>query len=92
MAVGVIDAARSLGLQVPSDLSVTGSTTRPTATASDPPLTTVHQPHADKGAAAVRMLLGPTGPQQVTFPVSLVVRASTAPRRRRRRARSAARR
>jgi DNA-binding LacI/PurR family transcriptional regulator len=40
----------------------------------------VHQPHADKGAAAVRMLLANgTGPQRVTFPVSLVVRASTEP-------------
>ena len=51
-----------------------------TAGTSDPPLTTVHQPHAAKGAAAVRMLLaGGDGPQEITFPVELVVRASTAP-------------
>jgi DNA-binding LacI/PurR family transcriptional regulator len=80
MAVAVIAAARSLGLSVPSDLSVTGFDDTSTAASSDPPLTTVHQPHADKGAAAVRMLLADgAGPQQVTFPVSLVVRASTAP-------------
>jgi DNA-binding LacI/PurR family transcriptional regulator len=80
MAVGVIAAARSLGLSVPGDLSVTGFDDTSTAVTSDPPLTTVHQPHADKGAAAVRMLLADgTGPRQVTFPVSLVVRSSTAP-------------
>ncbi len=80
MAVGVIAAARSLGLRVPTDLSVTGFDDTSTARSADPPLTTVHQPHADKGAAAVRMLLANgEGPRQVTFPVSLVVRSSTAP-------------
>ena len=80
MAVAVIAAARSLGLRVPTDLSVTGFDDTSTALSSDPPLTTVHQPHHDKGAAAVRMLLANgTGPRQVTFPVSLVVRSSTAP-------------
>ena len=79
MAVGVIDAARALGLRVPDDLSVTGFDDTSTAASSDPPLTTVHQPHADKGAAAVRMLLANgAGPQEVSFPVALVVRASTA--------------
>ena len=81
MAVGVDRRRpRSLGLRVPADLSVTGFDDTSTAVSSDPPLTTVHQPHADKGAAAVRMLLAHgAGPQLVTFPVSLVVRASTAP-------------
>ncbi len=80
MAVGVIVAARSLGLRVPDDVSVTGFDDTVTATTSDPPLTTVHQPHAEKGAAAVRMLLANgAGPREITFPTSLVVRASTAP-------------
>ena len=64
---------------MPDDVSVAGfdDTSRPDVR---PPLTTVHQPHADKGAAAVRMLLAKgAGPQLVTFPVSLVVRESTAP-------------
>jgi len=78
MAVAVTDAARSLGLRVREDLSVTGFDDTATAAASDPPLTTVHQPHAEKGAAAVRMLLT-GGSGDVTFPVSLVVRSSTAP-------------
>jgi DNA-binding LacI/PurR family transcriptional regulator len=37
----------------------------------------VHQPHAEKGAAAVRMLLDPNGDREITFPVELVVRGST---------------
>jgi DNA-binding LacI/PurR family transcriptional regulator len=78
MAAAVIAAARSLGLRVPADLSVAGFDDTATATTSDPPLTTVHQPHAEKGAAAVRMLLE-GGSGEVTFPVSLVVRSSTAP-------------
>src|SRR6185436_3581928 len=81
MAMGVIEAARSLGLRVPDDVSVTGFDDTVTASTSDPPLTTVHQPHADKGAAAVRLLLGgPEAPQrEITFPVQLVIRSSTAP-------------
>lgn len=80
MAVAVIAAAGQLGLRVPEDVSVVGFDDTVTATSSSPPLTTVHQPHADKGAAAVRMLLGGrAGPKDITFPVELVVRASTAP-------------
>jgi DNA-binding LacI/PurR family transcriptional regulator len=80
MAASVIAAARELGRRVPEDLSVAGFDDTVTAVTSDPPLTTVRQPHAEKGAAAVRMLLADgRGPQEVTFPVELVVRASTAP-------------
>jgi DNA-binding LacI/PurR family transcriptional regulator len=80
MAVGVIAAARALGLGVPGDVSVTGFDDTTTAATADPPLTTVRQPHAAKGAAAVRMLLAHgVGPRELWFPVELVVRASTAP-------------
>jgi DNA-binding LacI/PurR family transcriptional regulator len=79
MAVAVLEAARSVGLQVPGDLSVVGFDDTVSAETSTPTLTTVHQPHADKGATAVRMLLaGPAG-KDVTFPTHLVVRESTAP-------------
>ena len=75
MAVAVIDAARELGLRVPEDVSVVGFDDTVTAATSTPPLTTVHQPHADKGAAAVRMLLGGSAAaKEITFPVELVVR------------------
>jgi DNA-binding LacI/PurR family transcriptional regulator len=80
MAAAVITAARQLGLGVPEDVSVAGFDDTATAETSDPPLTTVRQPHAAKGAAAVRLLLGDgDGPQEVSFPVELVVRASTGP-------------
>jgi DNA-binding LacI/PurR family transcriptional regulator len=80
MAMGVIAAARRLGLAVPADVSVTGFDDTLTAQTADPPLTTVRQPHAEKGAAAVRMLLADgAGPREIWFPVELVVRASTAP-------------
>jgi DNA-binding LacI/PurR family transcriptional regulator len=80
MAVSVIAAAVQLGLRVPADLSVVGFDDTVTARTAEPPLTTVSQPHAAKGAAAVRMLLAAgEGPREITFPVELVVRSSTAP-------------
>lgn len=79
IAVAVIAAADERKLRVPEDLSVVGFDDTVTAERSVPPLTTVHQPHAAKGAAAVRMLLAADEQrQEITFPVELVVRASTA--------------
>ncbi len=78
MAVAAIAAAGDLGLRVPEDVSVVGFDDTVTAATSTPPLTTVRQPHAEKGAAAVRMLLGGNlASKEVTFPVELVVREST---------------
>jgi DNA-binding LacI/PurR family transcriptional regulator len=79
-AAAAVDAAVGIGLRVPDDVSVVGFDDSPTATSTTPPLTTVHQDHAAKGAAAVRLLLerAPAG-TQVTLPVHLVVRESTAP-------------
>ncbi|MCM6761553.1 LacI family DNA-binding transcriptional regulator [Rathayibacter sp. ZW T2_19] len=57
MGLGVYDAAQELGLRIPDDLSVVGfDDVRESAWAA-PPMTTVHQPIADMGAAAFRMLL-----------------------------------
>jgi DNA-binding LacI/PurR family transcriptional regulator len=83
LAFGVIEAARSMGLSVPEDLSVAGFDDVPEAARSDPPLTTVHQPHVEKGLSAGRMLLAHLrgeehqGPE--LFPTRLIVRSSTAP-------------
>lgn len=82
LAFGVIEAAEGLGLSVPGDLSVVGYDDVPEAARSNPPLTTVHQDHVEKGLAAGRLLverLGggePDGPK--LLPTRLVVRGSTA--------------
>jgi DNA-binding LacI/PurR family transcriptional regulator len=57
MAIGVIAAARELGLDVPRDLSVVGWDDLEIAIHSSPPLTTIHQPIQQKGEEAARLLL-----------------------------------
>jgi len=57
IAIGVIQAARDLGLRVPADLSVVGFDDIELARFTEPPLTTVRQPVRDKGREAVRLLL-----------------------------------
>ncbi|MET7864869.1 LacI family DNA-binding transcriptional regulator [Micromonospora taraxaci] len=82
LALGVIAEATRRGIDVPGDLSVVGFDDVPAASAADPALTTVRQPHARKGAEAVRMLLRPASTRQaLILPTEVVVRASTAPPR-----------
>src|SRR5206468_3911545 len=57
MAIGAMRAAKRLGLRVPADLEVIGFDDIPLAAASDPALTTVHQPIAEKGRVATRLLI-----------------------------------
>ena len=57
IAVGVIRAARDVGLCVPADLSVVGFDDIDLAEFVDPPLTTVRQPVRWKGRAAAELLL-----------------------------------
>ena len=83
-ALGAIDAARSLGLSVPGDLSVVGFDDVPSASQAFPKLTTVRQPLREMGAASARMALGlarghelPT--RRVRFDTEMVVRDTTAP-------------
>jgi LacI family transcriptional regulator len=84
-AMGVLEAARQLGVIVPDDLSVVGFDDTVVARTSTPPLTTVHQPITDIGRAAVRTVLRlSTGEslstKRVELSTHLVVRASTAQR------------
>ena len=85
MAIGVYDAARGRGLRVPQELSIVGFDDLPEASWATPPLTTIRQPIAELGAAAVRMLLrlaeqgGGRAPREELATV-LVPRGSTASR------------
>lgn len=84
MALGVIRAARARGLDVPRDVSVIGYDDSPLIPFVDPPLSTVRQPIAEIGAAAVQALVdeirGDAVPRgELLFQPELVVRASTGP-------------
>jgi len=83
-ALGVIEAARRLGVRVPQDLSVVGFDDTSLALWSAPQLTTVRQPLADMGRVALRTLLqfargeAPDS-HHIQLATTLVVRDSTAP-------------
>ncbi|MBE7701914.1 LacI family DNA-binding transcriptional regulator [Oerskovia sp. Sa1BUA8] len=82
MALGAIRAARSRGLRVPEDVSVVGYDDSPLIAFTDPPLTTVRQPVAAMGQAAVSALLteisGERAPRsELLFQPELIVRGST---------------
>ncbi|WP_204032273.1 LacI family DNA-binding transcriptional regulator [Micromonospora qiuiae] len=86
-AMGVLRAARQLGLDVPADLSVVGYDNLPVSAWIGPALTTVNQPLRDMAGTATQMLLDlargvalPTS--RIDLVAELVVRESTAPPRR----------
>lgn len=75
--------AKSLGLDVPGDVSIVGFDDIPEASLNDPPLTTVRQPLGEMGREAMVMLLdllaGRDREQHLRMRTELVVRGSTAP-------------
>lgn len=82
-AFGAIEAARTLGLRVPQDLSLVGFDDTPAAQWSAPPLTTVRQPFAEMGRVAMRSLVqladgGELASPRVELATELIVRKSTA--------------
>jgi LacI family transcriptional regulator len=83
-ALGVLRAARELGLRVPEDLSVVGYDDLPISRWIGPPLTTVRQPLQEMASTATRMVLDlaegstPTN-LRIDLAIELVVRESTAP-------------
>jgi LacI family transcriptional regulator len=89
-AFGVIAAAREQGLKVPRDLSVVGFDDIPMASQVHPPLTTIRQPFAQMGRAAVNTLLSQMEREReresddaiaprIVLPTELIVRQSTGP-------------
>jgi LacI family transcriptional regulator len=83
-ALGVLEAARQAGLQVPRDLSVVGFDDTPVALWSAPPLTTVAQNMTGLGQVALRTLVELSEGQEpvshrIELATSLVQRQSTAP-------------
>jgi DNA-binding LacI/PurR family transcriptional regulator len=77
-ALGVLEEARRRDISVPRDLSVVGFDDILEAGLSTPALTTIVHPIFEKGRAAARILFGEDRARQVTLPVSIVVRSSTA--------------
>jgi len=83
MALGVLEAARAMGVRVPEDLSVVGFDDMPGARWSAPPLTTMRQPFAAMGRASIqnlRLLVDgePLTSDRVELATTLVIRQSTA--------------
>jgi LacI family transcriptional regulator len=83
IALGVLEAARTLGLRTPEDLSVVGFDDTLLASTSTPRLTTIHQPMEEIGRTAVRVIVGViTGDDVAARPMELsthlVIRDSTA--------------
>lgn len=82
-AIGILHAARVLGISIPDDLSVTGFDDTPMASYVFPPLTTVVHPIDQVAQEAITALLGmihnpDTADQEdIVLPVSLSVRQST---------------
>jgi len=82
IAVGVLGEFRRRLVRVPEDVLVTGFDDIRFAALTDPPLTTVHQPHEQLAAECIRLLdarmADPEAPvQRIAIAPSLVVREST---------------
>jgi LacI family transcriptional regulator len=87
LAIAAMDSATRNGLKIPQDISVVGfDDTEPSAWAMVN-LTTVHQPLGEMARRAVGLLIDRLSrvrevpPEKIVFPVSLVVRGTTAPPR-----------
>jgi DNA-binding LacI/PurR family transcriptional regulator len=84
IAIGAIRGLRDRGLSIPGDVSVVGFDDIELALATDPPLTTIHQPIRGKGEEAARLLLSVIAsrgeqPGHRRLATRLVIRASTGP-------------
>ena len=82
LAIGAIELAIHLGRIVPSDLSVVGFDGTYVAGTHGLALTSIRQPHEEKGRIAARLLLAALrndAPESVTLPHELIVGTSVTP-------------
>lgn len=84
LATGAYLAARDLGLEIPTDVSITGFDDIDMVSALDPPLTTVRAPGEESGRLAMRWMMSALDnpdpkPRTKKLGVELVLRSSTAP-------------
>jgi len=84
MALATLEAARSLGISVPRDLSLISFDNTPLAHFAQPPLTAIDQPIAATASKAVELIIAaqtgaPTPTKLTTVSAVLVSRESVAP-------------
>jgi len=87
LAIGVLQATAELGVAVPAELSLVGFDDSPAATLATPPLTTIAQPHEEKGRLAAEWLVEAVERggrfrgrrRRAILPTELVIRETTAP-------------
>ncbi len=86
IAIGALDAARKMALDVPGDVSIIGVDDIPMASWSMLSLTTVRQPIGEIGSISAKLIAksitdpGEAGPEHHILPTSLVRRSTTGPR------------
>jgi LacI family repressor for deo operon, udp, cdd, tsx, nupC, and nupG len=82
MAIGAIRALKSVGLRVPTDVSLVGFDDGQLAEIYDPPLTTVHIPRFDVGYQSMMILAdliaGKRPIRSINLPTRLIVRSTSA--------------
>jgi DNA-binding LacI/PurR family transcriptional regulator len=91
LALGALQAATELGIAVPAELSIVGFDDSPAAALARPTLTTVAQPHEEKGRLTAEWLVHALERGAATreqrrrkiLPTELIVRDSTAPPKKR---------
>jgi LacI family transcriptional regulator len=89
MALGALEAARSLGRAIPAEISIVGFDDIPFAALANPPLTTVGQPIRQLGEQAADLLLAvvehgagagtESPPPRIMLPNQLIERQSSGP-------------
>ena len=79
IAIGILRAARDIGVKVPKDLSVTGFDDIALSTLVVPRLTTVRQPTQALSAAVLKLIMeNPSAAKDITMTGKLIARGSTA--------------